>query len=233
MEKQQIFQFEDSGSNPTSSLQFNKTEWYVQKITYDDTKIWLLNLHYAKRMPCISIAFGLFYKQMLMGVCTFGQPASPNVCKGICGKEHKQNVLELNRLIIKDNLPKNILSFFVSKCLKLIEKPKIIVSYSDTGMNHAGYIYQALNFLYTGCGKKRTHIQGKNGKHPRHYCDDFKQRVVWHPKHRYIMFLGTKEDKKIFQNSLKYKILPYPKEQNKNYNINFNILNKVNDLKGE
>jgi len=59
----------------------------VKQITYDDTKPWLLNIHYAKRMAQVSLAFGLFDKEELIGVCTFGQPASPNVCKGICGVE--------------------------------------------------------------------------------------------------------------------------------------------------
>jgi len=199
---------------------------YVKKIKYNDTKKWLLNIHYAGRMPQISNAFGLFNSKTMIGVCTFGQPASPNVCKGICGIKFRKYVLELNRLVIMKDLPKNTLSFFVSRCLKLIEKPRIIVSYSDTGMNHSGYIYQALNFLYTGCGKKRTHVQGKNGKHPRHYGEDFTKRVVWFPKHRYILFLGNKKEKKLFKNNLKYKILPYPKDENKRYKIDFNLLNK-------
>jgi len=203
----------------------------VKRITYDETKPMLLKIHYAKRMPSISLAFGLFDKDKLIGVCTFGQPASPNVCKGICGMEFKKSVLELNRLVVKDNLPKNTLSFFVSRCLHLIEKPKIVVSYSDSGMEHNGYIYQALNFLYTGCGKKRTHIKGKDGKHPRHYESDFTERVVWYPKHRYIIFIGNKNEKKVFMKALKYKIMNYPKGKNKRYVTDFNLLNKEGELK--
>jgi len=133
-------------------------QYEVRRIEYKDTKKWLLNIHYAKRIPSISVAFGLFDKEEMIGVCTFGQLASPNVCKGICGEPFKKFVLELNRLVIKENLPKNSFSFFVSRCLKQIEKTKIIVSYSDTKMNHFGYIYQALNFIYTGCGKKKELI---------------------------------------------------------------------------
>lgn len=64
----------------------------VKRIEYKDTKKWLLNIHYAKRMLSISIAFGLFNGTEMIGVCTFGQPASPNVCKGICGKPFKKFV---------------------------------------------------------------------------------------------------------------------------------------------
>jgi hypothetical protein len=32
---------------------------YVRRITYDETKPFLLNIHYARRMPCITDAFAL------------------------------------------------------------------------------------------------------------------------------------------------------------------------------
>lgn len=36
-------------------------------------------------------------------------------------------------------------------------------------------------------------------------------------KHRYLYFIGTKKQKKIYFQNLKYKPKPYPKRQNKNY----------------
>jgi len=74
--------------------------------------------------------------------------------------------------------------------------------------------------------KKRTHIKGKGGKHPRHYVGDFTERVAWFPKHRYILFLGNKADKTVFRHNLRYKVLPYPKGKNQRYKINFDLLNK-------
>ena len=44
----------------------------------------------------------------------------------------------------------------VSKCLKLLPRPMIIVSYSDTRQGHNGYIYQATNWIYTGLPKKQV-----------------------------------------------------------------------------
>jgi hypothetical protein len=40
-------------------------------------------------------------------------------------------------------------------------------------------------------------------------------------KHRYFYFLGTKNDKKNMLKNLKYKIQPYPKGQNKNYDASY------------
>ena len=35
-------------------------EKYIRQISYADTKYFLLNIHYARRMPPISYAYGLF-----------------------------------------------------------------------------------------------------------------------------------------------------------------------------
>ena len=60
------------------------------KLTHD----FILNIHYAKRLPSISYAFGLYDADELIGICTFGSPASASLCKGILGEEHKSKVIE-------------------------------------------------------------------------------------------------------------------------------------------
>ena len=103
-----------------------QSEYEVVQIPYSATKEWILNIHYAKRMPSISFAYGLYHYDELVGMVSYGTPASPFLCKGICGEEHKHNVIELNRLVLKDNLP-NQASFLVSRSLKLLPKPKVVV----------------------------------------------------------------------------------------------------------
>ena len=39
---------------------FQEQERYVRRISYEETKPFLLAIHYARRMPCITDAFGLF-----------------------------------------------------------------------------------------------------------------------------------------------------------------------------
>ena len=180
----------------------------------------LKDKHYAGRKPPISKAFGWEIDGRLVAVCTFGKPASPTLCTGICGEEHSQSVYELNRLCRVDDLTEP-LSQFVSACLRRLRAENwIVVSYSDTGMHHNGYIYQACNFIYTGQTKQRTDKYTENGKHSRHY-DNNKQgeyRVVRTAKNRYVYF-ATKDKmlKKKWQNCLNYPILSYPKEENENY----------------
>lgn len=192
---------------------FNKNEYQVKQIEYKDTKDLILNVHYAGRMPSISYAYGLFKNDDLVGIVTYGSPASPSLCKGICGEEHRSDIIELNRLVLKNNI-KNEASFLVSKSLKLLPQPKVVVSYADTAQNHTGYIYQACNFMFTGTTKKRTDMASENGKHSRHSMGDVTKRVNRSAKHRYVYICGNKNHKKILLDKLNYPVLEYPKLTN-------------------
>ena len=191
-------------------------------ISYKEAVDFLLPKHYSGRTPSISYAFGWKIENKLVAVCTFGKPASNSLCEGVCGKEYSSNVYELNRLCRVDKLTEP-LSQFVSACLRELRKHNlIIVSYSDTSMNHNGYIYQACNFLYTGQTKKRTDKYTEGNKHSRHYSNENqgKFRKVRSAKNRYIFFASSsKVNRKKHLKALKYKQEPYPKEINKNYKL--------------
>ena len=103
----------------------------VLPINNFEVEPWLLEKHYAKRMPQIMFAFGLYKDDTLVGVVTYGIPASPPLCMGICGKEYSDKVLELNRVCLLDN-HKNEASFLVANSIKLLPKPMIVVSFADT-----------------------------------------------------------------------------------------------------
>lgn len=51
-----------------------KEEYSVKKITRDQCTPFVLNIHYAKRWPSVSYAYGLFRGQELVGVVTYGTP---------------------------------------------------------------------------------------------------------------------------------------------------------------
>ncbi|MFA6071633.1 MAG: hypothetical protein WC810_23910, partial [Janthinobacterium sp.] len=146
--------------------------YFVIPIKAQETYDWLLHKHYAKRIPSISFAFGLYdSEKILQGVCTFGTP-----CKlmndGYCifNGDLAMQTFELNRLVINETNKKNLLSFFVSRCLELMPKPSCIVSYADIGENHHGYIYQATNWLYTGVTDQTggyTYYFDGDWQHPR------------------------------------------------------------------
>jgi hypothetical protein len=214
-------------------------KYTIKSIDNSQTTEWLKYKHYAKRIPPIEYAFGLFNEDNLMqGIVTYSTPVSSNL-RGIFNDEFK--LMELNRLVINEGLEKNCLSFLVSQSLKMLPTPLVIISYADTSQNHHGYIYQATNFIYTGLSAKRTdwkvkgleHLHGatiadlSRGKENRvewmreKYGDDF--YLEDRPrKHRYFMFLGNKKEVKRMKEILPYKIEQYPKGENKRYDASYN-----------
>lgn len=195
----------------------------VHKITYEETKDLILNVHYAHRMPSISYSFGLFLDDEIVGVCTYGTPASSTLLRGICGEEYKGIVKELNRLVLKNN-KKNEASLLIAGSLKLLPRPLIIVSYADTSKGHSGIVYQATNFIYTGLSAKFKDPKVKGLEHQHHatYAHGMSNKMLKEKfgdllyyaerprKHRYIIFLGSKVEKKRMTKALRYKIQDYP-----------------------
>lgn len=201
----------------------------VKPISREESKHFILNIHYAKRFPSISYYFGLFDGDELIGICTYGTPASSGLRKGIAGINNIDKVLELNRLCLKYNR-KNEASYLVGSSLRLLPKNKIIVSFADTEQSHLGIVYQATNFLYTGLSAKRTNwvIEGLEHLHGQTIADKYrgipnraeviraeygdKFKLVDRPrKHRYIYITGSKTEKKKLKQQLLYKIQDYPK----------------------
>ncbi len=204
-------------------------EMSVKKISRADCSEYILQIHYAKRWPSISYAFGLFIENELCGVVTYGTPASAPLRRGIAGDKFIADILELNRLCLKYNR-KNEASFLVGNSLKMLPKNKIIVSFADSSQNHIGYVYQATNFIYTGLSAKRTDwkIKGKEHLHGQTVADEFRGcenraqamrekygndfYLLDRPrKHRYLFIVGDKRYKKDVIKNLKYDTFSYPK----------------------
>ena len=195
----------------------------VKPIQNYETTPWLLNKHYAKRIPCVTFAFGLYIDDWLEGVCTFGYPPNYQYNDGKCVfNNYKCLTLELNRLVVNDGLPKNSLSQFVSKSLKFLPKPSCVVSYADPNNGHHGYIYQATNWMYTGVsGTKHRYVLEDGTEFDIRRGLDKKAKIVDKYKiastHRYLFFNGSKSDIRKMKRNFKMKLLPYPKGQNTNY----------------
>lgn len=212
----------------------------ISEIAYDEAVAFLLPRHYSGRKPVVSKAFGLIDDGVLQAVITYGKPASPSVCVGICGKEHSGKVYELNRMCRSEEYRKP-LSHFVSTTLRML-KPLdwIVVSYSDTAMNHHGYVYQACNFLYTGTSAPHADKYVPEGSGHNRHAESFDVRkdefsVERSIKHRYVYFCTkSKRLKKEWMESLRYPVLPYPKGDNSNYELGrFIGKTVVNNATGE
>tara|TARA_Y100001972_G_scaffold107708_1_gene137130 strand:- start:457 stop:1125 length:669 start_codon:yes stop_codon:yes gene_type:complete len=210
-----------------------KEKYIVKSIKFFECKEWLLYKHYAKRIPSISYAFGLYKNNILIGICTYGVPISKELCDNLLGIEYRKKIYELNRLCVNEGLPKNVLSYFLSNTFKMLPKPLALVSYADTSQGHNGYIYQATNWIYTGLsvanidwklkGTNR-HSRTLGGQYNAEYMKahpEMFEKVKRSRKHRYIMLLGNKKQKKIMKKRLSYKIENYPKGKNKRYDSSY------------
>lgn len=199
----------------------------VREITYNDAKPFIMNVHYARRMPCIQYAYGLFIDGELKGCVTYGQPASAPLCKGIAGESNRHNVLELNRLVITDPT-KNNASYLIAKSLRRLPRYTFVVSYADIeGWDHVGKVYQATHFYYTGMTRSRTDKKSQSG-HSRHYKPGETERQYRTAKYRYIYLVGNRAEKRQMLTELKYPIIAdYPKGSSSRYDVDNPIPKKA------
>jgi len=151
--------------------------YWVQETTFNHTvRKFLKRWHYsdyvniqAKHTFCL-FREGNFGIPEMVGVCVYTRPAGPSAGQSYY-PEAPDKVLELRRLCLIDETPKNAESFFVSRSIKWLKQNtdwEFILSYADMEQGHSGVIYRASNFEYlgvTGAGKtlevdgKRFHIR--------------------------------------------------------------------------
>lgn len=188
----------------------------------------LLNIHYARRVPSVSRAFGLQVDGELEGVVTFGTPPSATLRRGVCGPEFQDHVVELNRLCLLHN-ERNDASWLVAASIRRVSQDVIYVSFADTAQGHYGTVYQACNFLYCGLSAKRTDwkVRGREHLHGQTIADEFRGQpnraalmrekygddFYLEPrsrKHRYVLITGSRKFRKAATAALRYRTEDYP-----------------------
>jgi hypothetical protein len=179
--------------------------------------------HYLHRTAPCSYAFGLFDADILVGVICYGTPSSAPLRGGICGKEEASNVIELTRLWVSDECPKNSESYLIGNTIRRIDK-EIVVSFADPAAGHVGIVYQATNWIYTGLSAKRTDwtVDGI-AKHGQTLADKYTASEIREKygdrfclrarprKHRYVFFNCDRRRKRELMRKLRYQPVPYPK----------------------
>lgn len=181
----------------------------------------LIENHYLHRKCPCSFAFLIEdEKEGIVGALSFGSPPSHHLRKSASPGDPTR-CLELNRLWVKDGLPKNTASHFLSWALKQLP-PLIIVSYADTKEGHFGWVYRAANFFYAGWTdmerKTPRYDYVVEGKHSRDAfrCGKYYRRRRA-PKIRYWTVTGDRRARRhLIQKSgwprLSWKETPHPDE---------------------
>jgi len=203
------------------------TDYTIERIPYQMATELIVAKHYLHRKAPISMAFGMFDQSgQIVGVVTYGVPASSTLLKGVCGEDEASNVYELNRLWVDDSVPKNGESYLIGNTLGLLDK-EIVVSYADTSQGHVGVVYQASNWLYTGLSAKfkDPKVRGLENQHHATYAHGLTNKQVVEKfgdrayfverprKHRYIFLNGSKARRKELLKKLRYPVKSYPKNK--------------------
>ena len=236
-----------------------KNELYELKDLYLDiidknlAKKMIEKYHYSNSCPNLKFAFAFKYKGDIKNIIAYTSPIGRLVCQEIYENGDYDNTLELIRMISIEPKPKNLESYCIHKTFEYIKKNmphyKIIVSMADNSVGHHGYCYQASGFTY----------YGQSSKHKEHYIDGkrihertlfaqyqttkyqelkeilgeryvCKEQEQTKSRYYYIIAQNKKEKKEILK-GIKVKSLPFPKGNNKRYDVFEN--NFFSNLNGE
>lgn len=137
---------------------FGSRAFYVAQIPCATARAVIIANHYSRRVVNNSyIHLGVFLNGAMEGVLQFGYAMNPShagkVVKGTIQGEY----LELNRMYLTDNAPRNSESRAISYAIKYIRRasPSVawIQSFADERCGGLGVVYQAANFYYLGSHK--------------------------------------------------------------------------------
>jgi hypothetical protein len=225
----------------------------LKEVDNEIAKKMIIKNHYSHTIAFgVSLSLGIFRTgsetkffsnvndDKLMGCVVFSVPVGAQVHKGISPEIKNQNeVFELTSLWVSDELGKNTESWAISQSMDFIRKNykniKVLISYSDIGQKHLGYIYQATNWIYQGQFFHKDILysfdEGRTWKHNKGLRNVYKATTheelvkilpkpflfkYTSPKHRYLYILGNKVERRKIFSSLVYKPFPYPKKIEEN-----------------
>jgi hypothetical protein len=137
---------------------FGNSEFRVTFIPLELSNRLIIENHYSKTVCNNSyIHLGVYGGTELLGVLQFGYALNPASGKIIVPDTKNDEYLELNRMWLHDNLPRNSESMAISYAIKIIRskyrKIRFIQSFADERCGRLGVVYQACNFGYYGCHK--------------------------------------------------------------------------------
>lgn len=204
---------------------FGNRDFYVIQITAKMARQVIMQNHYSHTAVNNSfVHLGLYLGGVLEGVLQFGYALNPVRIGHIVKDTVVGEYLELNRMWLSDNAPRNSESKAVSYAIKYIKKviPSIawIQSFADERCRTGGVVYQACNFMYCGSHNsefyeldgetyhKLLHTAHKDkGKRGIYLRDNFHRAMKCSLRQfRYIYFI-----KRNWQHRLLFEVLPYPK----------------------
>lgn len=141
----------------------------VKVIDSKMAKDYTIKNHYMKTFPVPKVCFGVFYKQKLSGVLTFGSStATLEKVKKIIPNIQNGEYIEMQRMNILDILGFNSESFILGKVYELFKKNtkiKVLITHAGGCKNDCGIVYQSSAWLYFGKEKCEDFYLTKKGEY--------------------------------------------------------------------
>lgn len=175
-----------------------------------------------------------------MGVVTLGWGTRPkHTIQRIFPSLDTRDYLEIGRMCMTDDMPRNSESQMLSQLVKWIRKNipdlKVLFTWADGMLGKVGYVYQASNFIYAGYSEGEMYMKDGVKIHVRQMKsflipagvkderitvrptrEQMEEHNILHFKgkqYRYLMFLcGKQERKRLMEESLIDLSLPRPKD---------------------
>ena len=180
--------------------------------------------HYSRRPSVFWEGFALIEDGHVQGVVVYGQPSPPIQRHAFRDRDFR--LYELTRLVVQTKT-RNAASFLIGNSLRMLtNQPCAVVSYADSEMGHAGIVYQATNWIYTGATVSHDKAYIVDGKrlHPMTLRDmGITNPTAWAKangiemvspmqKHRYFKLIGNRRERSVMLAKLSYPVVnAYPK----------------------
>lgn len=127
---------------------------FTVKLTDRNTvKDFIEEHHYSHSINGLrsSYCFAMYDGDKMIGAMIYGKFGMANTWKKYA--DHEDDVIELRKLVLIDDTPKNSESYFIGHTLRWLKKNttiKKVVSFADPNFGHSGVIYRATNFDHVG-----------------------------------------------------------------------------------
>jgi hypothetical protein len=134
---------------------FGIKDFYIKEIDRKEANNIIKENHYSRKFYSASyIHLALFISGDILGVLQLGYAMNPASQNKVVANTQIDEYLELNRMWLSDNAPRNSESRAIAFSIKYIKrkykKIKWIQSFADERCKKLGIVYQASNFQYYG-----------------------------------------------------------------------------------
>ena len=220
----------------------------IKEISKEAALEMIQKYHYSNTLPRINKYFlGFFLEKKLVGVITLGWGTRPrHTIQRIFPSLDTKDYLEIGRMCMTEEMPRNSESQMLSQLVKWIRKNipelKILFTWADGMLGKVGYVYQASNFIYAGYSDGEMYMKDGVKIHVRQMksflipeghndvritvrptVEQMRKYNILHFKgkqYRYLMFLcGKQEKKRLLDECLIDLGLPRPKDDDLSWRV--------------